>query len=590
MILSALLTFFLLGVVAGEWSQFDDRDLIHYRTLPNHRVVKWNISYHDKSQVAPGYWFTAPYWSLSENSETKQFIPYQVGPHIFDQDGVLIWAGAVESNNHQAHDFRVIDFSTREDLPPVPHLSWILMAGPGEPDSTGRSVVYNNQYTLTRELSVATDAVDTHEFYVKNSPKAMLIISSKARVKLSELGMEEASDVASNGFAEVDLNTGEETFRWMSTGKITLDESYVMTPERFIESDYLHMNSVDKNENGDFLISARHTSAIYLISGPDFTFCGQHDARFLSITPDAANPTSMVISFLDNGAILTGPWGTIGDEPTSSGMIVELDLVAMKATLLKRFMRPDGGSTDRRGNMQSLPNGNKLLCWSYGGYVTEFDADGNIVMEASTYKLPWVGRPSYPPTVVAELYGTKDRDPSTLFHVSWNGATDIAYWRFYARNSSASTRREIGLVPKSGFETTFLVHGHTDWVSVEALDSDYQVLGRSPDSRPQSPDLRLSDAVSPGMSNETSADGGYVLTPVSGDADGPRDYFFETSAVHIVQRGGFIAPFILGIAFSAGLFALLKWRRPIVKYCTSAYNWMTWTGYTMIWQDERGGF
>jgi hypothetical protein len=56
--------------------------------LPNHRAIKWNITYHDRSSVAPGYWFVAPYFVAESEPATNRWIPSQIGPHIFDQDGV----------------------------------------------------------------------------------------------------------------------------------------------------------------------------------------------------------------------------------------------------------------------------------------------------------------------------------------------------------------------------------------------------------------------------------------------------------------------------------------------------------------------
>lgn len=483
-----------------------------------------------------------------------------------------------------------------------------------EPDAKGRGVVYNNQYTLSRELSIDPQMVNIHELHVKHSPKALIIFSTKARIKLTELGLESASTITSDGFAEVDINSGEETFRWVSDGKITLDESLLVTSETWEdEDDYLHMNSVDKSENGDFLISGRHTSAIYLISGRDghviwrlggrksdfemdFSFCGQHNARF--VIDDPANPDIVVISFLNNGAILKPDHSdSIIDDPTSAGLHVQLDLRAMKATVLRRFVRPDGGSTDRRGSMQTLPNGNVYMGWSYAGYVSEHAPDGRLLMEAKyvsdrfdtyrAYKFPWVGRPSYPPTLAAEVYGTNASDQTTLIYASWNGATDIAHWRIFARDSPDSDKREIATIPKSGFETSHVAQGHLDWVSVEALDSNLEVLGSSPDYRSESPEEGLQDASPPEQKgNQTSGNEGYVLMPASGELDGPKD-FYESTDVHTIERGGFIPPFILGVVFSGVIFAIMRWSKLIVAYSTLAYNWMTWTGYTLIWQDDN---
>lgn len=51
-----------------------------------------------------------------------------------------------------------------------------------------------------------------------------------------------------------------------------------------------------------------------------------------------------MISFLDNGAI-----DSIVNEPVSSALYVSLDVVAMKATVFRRYMRPVGGSTNAEG-------------------------------------------------------------------------------------------------------------------------------------------------------------------------------------------------------------------------------------------------
>ena len=56
--------------------------------LPKVRALKFEISYHDREAVAPGYWFVAPYGIIDPEVPTKQWMPYQVGPYIYDGDGV----------------------------------------------------------------------------------------------------------------------------------------------------------------------------------------------------------------------------------------------------------------------------------------------------------------------------------------------------------------------------------------------------------------------------------------------------------------------------------------------------------------------
>jgi hypothetical protein len=104
------------------------------------------------------------------------------------------------------------------------------------------------------------------------------------------------------------------------------------------------MNSVDKNPDGDYLASARFTSAIYKISGKDesilwqlggrnssfeqdFGFSYQHDAWFIE-----ENATPTIISFLDNASN-----GHVHSANTSSALIVALDTAGtpMKARVIQ---------------------------------------------------------------------------------------------------------------------------------------------------------------------------------------------------------------------------------------------------------------
>ncbi|KAJ5792572.1 uncharacterized protein N7503_008550 [Penicillium pulvis] len=503
---------FISGVAAKNPFQFNDDDFIKYRTLPNHRIIKWNITHYDRSAIAPGYWFTAPYWNWLGDTESKQWVPYQTGPHIFDQDGVLVWAGSQESDNRPSQDFQMIDLATAG----VPgsegqkYMAWILGYEPYNPVTNGSVMIYDNHYNEERNITFSSSEIDAHEFNViEHGTKALMILDSVEVQTLEDFGQPEVSTrMKGTGFVELDLlgpgnMTPQRIVDWRACGKVGLDESYV-TNIAYLDSDFMHANSVEKSPYGDYLLSARHTSTIYLISGQDghiiwrlggkknnfakdFDFFGQHDARFIAV-----NETNYVISLMQNGAI-----GLNVQQNVSSAMYVNVDVVRMKATLLRQYMRPDGGSTERRGNMQTLPNTNVFAHWSAQSYISEFSADGRLLMEAKfaskrfdsyrCYKYPWVGRPSSPPTLLSESYGIDGHELSTVFHVSWNGATDIAHWRFFAQANSTSNRTEIGTVQKDGFETSFIARGFMDWVSVEALDADMEVMGVSARLRTPSP-------------------------------------------------------------------------------------------------------
>jgi hypothetical protein len=78
-------------------------------------------------------------------------------------------------------------------------------------------------------------------------------------------------------------------------------------------------------------------------------------------------------------------------------------------------------------------------------------------------------------------------DMTTVFYVSWNGATNVASWRFYARSSEGGSPVLVGETTKTDFETMYIAEGYLDWVSVEAVDRDGNHLGKSEVHRTTAP-------------------------------------------------------------------------------------------------------
>jgi hypothetical protein len=55
---------------------------------PDLRAPKWNITKHKPELICPGYWFVTPYIDWWGAPARLEYTPYQVGPHIYDGDGV----------------------------------------------------------------------------------------------------------------------------------------------------------------------------------------------------------------------------------------------------------------------------------------------------------------------------------------------------------------------------------------------------------------------------------------------------------------------------------------------------------------------
>jgi hypothetical protein len=262
---------------------------------------------------------------------------------------------------------------------------------------------------------------------------------------------------------------------------------------------------VDKFEDGDYLISARYTSSIHRISGVDgsviwrlggklsdfelldgFNFSSQHNARVQSV-----NDTTTVISFLNNASDDENRQNATA--LTSSAMLIALETASdpMTARIIQQWDRPDGGLTDMRGNAQMLPNGGVFVGWSEQGYVSEFTADGRLVLEAKfvaeryksyrSYKFNFTGSPTEPPSLKTFAYssGTSVADMISVCYVSWNGATEVAKWNFYGSHDESAAFSMVGSTAKTGFETSYMSTRYLKYTYAEAISTDGRILGKS---------------------------------------------------------------------------------------------------------------
>ncbi|EPS33477.1 hypothetical protein PDE_08439 [Penicillium oxalicum 114-2] len=495
-------------------ASYTNDDLRSFMTLPDVRALKFHITYKDRSRVAPGYWFVSPYLHIEPDNPTSLYEPYQVGPHIYDQDGHLIWTGSPMFENRNIFDFKVVNSIGKE-----PHISLILQYS-HDRSEPGYGIILDQKYEIFQKTPLRQDlgVFDIHEFNVlKNGNSALVTVYLSEEIGLEELGRPtEKTWLELGGFAEIDLKTAEVIYSWRSYNQIPLKETVHYDQASPVEGlpgwDYVHINSVDKNDNGDYLISMRFTNTIYLVNGKDghiiwrlngqhrgdfeqdFIFSKQHDARFLESTG-----THHIISFLNNASD-----EEFAEETVSSALIVEVEsgTVPMTARVLQRYNRPDNELTRLRGNSQVLPNRNVFVCWSQGGFITEFSFEGEQLMSARfnssrysnyrAYKFEFVGRPHAPPNLVSSVVGTDESNLVTNMWVSWNGATEVASWRFYARASEFDPPIMVGLASKTDFEIMFTAKGYLDWVSAEAVDLQGQVLGTSKIHRTKHPVWRTS--------------------------------------------------------------------------------------------------
>lgn len=395
-----------------------------------------------------------------------------------------------------------------------PHLS-LIWQHTWDGSDKGSGVILGNDYEIQKQLLYpgAFGAFDIHEFHILDDGNTSLSVTYRShKLPMGDFGRpKEQTSVLAGGFAEMDVHTGDVIYDWDSVDQIPLRETVHFGPGSPPSGppgwDYVHANSIDKNSDGNYIMSMRFTNTVYMISGEngrimwrlrgtgksdfdqDFTFSKQHDAKFLE-----SNGTHHVISLLNNASD-----EGYNDENVSSALIIELETSTTPKTarVLRRYNRPDGKLTRLRGNAQVLPNKNIFIGWSERGYFSEHAEDGELLLTANfassrfstyrAYKSEFIGRPRAPPALVASVSGTDEKDLTTTFHVSWNGATDIAWWNLYARAESHAHPVLITSIPKHDFETMYIAKGYLDWVSAEAVDKDGNVLRSSDVHRSETP-------------------------------------------------------------------------------------------------------
>ena len=259
---------------------------------------------------------------------------------------------------------------------------------------------------------------------------------------------------------------------------------------------------MDKDAEGNYLISARDACAVHKINGtsgeilwrlgglnsdfllgPNVQFCFQHHARFVE-----KNGNEEIISLFDNSA--HGTENHRGHEvhthPFSQGKIISVNTATWTAQIVQAFQPPDGLLAKSQGSTQLLPNDNVLVNWGSEGAMTEFKSDGTPIFHAymdsdllgegvqnyRAFRYNWTGLPTEEPAIVAE------KTPSgTAVYVSWNGDTETATWRFYAVTDSYGSRSFLGESQRDGFETSFFLKGHSaSHVAAAAISASGRVL------------------------------------------------------------------------------------------------------------------
>jgi hypothetical protein len=455
-----------------------------YRSRPDLTAPPVDVA-QPVGSVAPGLVFITPNNGLAPD-----------GLLMTDNAGRPIWIRP--DTGSYAANFRPSVYAGK------PVLTWWEGAVNGGFGS-GQLVIVDDTYTeLLRFGAGAGRKADIHEFQI--TPQQTALLLTDAGVAIPAGSSPPPWQNWDCVVEEVDIATGAVLFEWHSADHISPDESVLPapgtaspaptstplvapTPARSVSAptvpvyDSVHVNSIELDTDGSFLVSARNTSTIYKVEkatgeirwrlggkksdftiGPGATFALQHDVRRLA---------DGTISIFDDDAAPN----------TSRAIVLKVDEVAMTANLVRAYPHPHAKLAMSQGNVQALPNGNVFVGWGSTGYASEFSSDGQLLFDADfsgsiqsyrCFRSPWVAKPLEKPALAL--------DPASngrvTVYASWNGATEVASWQALG-GTDASSLAPLGTFPRTDFETTFSVTPSGSLLAVRALDANQAVLGTS---------------------------------------------------------------------------------------------------------------
>lgn len=400
------------------------------------------------------------------------------GPMIADDSGDAIWFHPVSNKN--VANFRVQVYASNPVL-----TWWEGKVGKGYALS-GELVIADTTYKELRRVAAGHGyQADLHEFQITPQDSVYLTAYHEVPADLTSVGGLANGSLLDSILQEVDIASGQVLFEWHSFGNVGLDESHA-TFTKGQPFDYFHINSIDVDTDGNLLVSARNTWAVYKINrstgaviwrmggkksafamGGGTTFAWQHDAR---------RQADGTITLFDDGAAPKV-------EAQSRGLVLDVDEGLMAVTLRQAYTH-DGSaiSANSQGNMQVLPNGDVMVGWGSEPYFTEFNANGDQVMDGKfagtfqsyrAFRLPWTGQPTDKPSV-ATAKGAGD----VTIYASWNGATEVSRWQALG-GSNQTDLKVVRSAARRGFETAIKISGQPAYVAARALDAGGAVLGTS---------------------------------------------------------------------------------------------------------------
>lgn len=254
-------------------------------------------------------------------------------------------------------------------------------------------------------------SADLHDFELLPNGHALLMAYDPEPFDMSRIvkGGDPNATVIGGIIQEVD-DSDNVVFQWRSWDYIPITDSYQNLTTSTV--DYLHMNAIDLDNDGNILASFRHLSQVIKINrqtGDVMWKLGGKENQFTFINENESNAPNYFsyqhdVRCLLNGDITLFDNGNQHNPPYSRAVEYKLDEKNKTATLVWEYRHNPDIYAFAMGTVQRLSNGNTLIGWGIASATgapvfTEVHPDNSIALEMSypagelsyrAYKFPWV--------------------------------------------------------------------------------------------------------------------------------------------------------------------------------------------------------
>ena len=458
--------------------------LQHFVSRPDLTPPKITILKHTRASSS-GDIFITPVPSPTVHPESNNAITIHPvgpgGPMIIDRQGNVVWFDQLGPPVY-ALNFRQQRFAGRNVL------TWWQGTVTVQAWGDGEGVIADPRYRTIRTVRAGNGyPTDVHEFTLTPAGDALVTVYSPIEIHVPGTAANQLTEMLDAIVQEIDVRTGLVVWEWHAYGHIPLAASFA-TPQNSSDYDAFHVNSIEIEPDNRLLISARDTSAVYLVNRtngridwtlggkrssftlrPGARFWFQHDARMLgpgrvSVFDDEAGPPLKA--------------------PSSRALILALDLKHRTARVSRQFHRPGTTSAQSEGSVQRLANGNTFVGFGSTEFFSEFSPSGALAFDASLptddgsyreYSFPWSATPTTKPDVAARK---QTAGGGVDVYASWNGATTVVRWQVLG-GANAASLTPLTTVARHGFETHIAVSAAPAVIAVKALDGRGHVLAES---------------------------------------------------------------------------------------------------------------